>query len=126
MLLARDRNLVRATVRAILGLASCSVVALSAVAQESAAQSEEIEEVIVTGFRQSLNVALDVKRDAVGAVDAIVAEDIADFPDLNLAESIQRIPGVSIARDARRGPADHACAASVRSSRACASTAWKR
>ena len=103
MLLARDRNLVRATVRAILGLASCSVVALSAVAQESAAQSEEIEEVIVTGFRQSLSVALDEKRDAVGAIDAIVAEDIADFPDLNLAESIQRVPGVSIARDAGEG-----------------------
>ena len=31
-------------------------------------------------------------------VDSIVAEDIADFPDLNLAESIQRIPGVSINR----------------------------
>ena len=102
MLLARDRNLVRATVRAILGLASCSVVALSAVAQESA-QQEEIEEVIVTGFRQSLSVALDEKRDAVGAIDAIVAEDIADFPDLNLAESIQRVPGVSIARDAGEG-----------------------
>jgi TonB-dependent receptor len=102
LLLARDHNLVRATVRAILGLASCSVVALSAVAQESAKQ-EEIEEVIVTGFRQSLSVALDEKRDAAEAIDAIVAEDIADFPDLNLAESIQRVPGVSIARDAGEG-----------------------
>ena len=36
-------------------------------------------------------------------VDAIVAEDIADFPDLNLAESLQRIPGVSISRDAGEG-----------------------
>jgi iron complex outermembrane receptor protein len=31
-------------------------------------------------------------------VDAIKAEDIAQFPDLNLAESLQRIPGVSISR----------------------------
>ena len=37
------------------------------------------------------------------AVDTILAEDIADFPDLNLAESLQRIPGVSIARDAGEG-----------------------
>lgn len=66
-------------------------------------QSGGIEEVIVTGFRQSLNVALDEKRGATNAVDVIVAEDIADFPDLNLAESIQRIPGVSIARDAGEG-----------------------
>ena len=33
----------------------------------------------------------------------IVAEDIADFPDQNLAESLQRIPGVSIDRDAGEG-----------------------
>ena len=69
-------------------------------AQQSSA---DIEEVVVTGFRQSLNVALDVKREEAAAVDAIVAEDIADFPDLNLAESIQRIPGVAIARDAGEG-----------------------
>ena len=64
---------------------------------------EALEEIVVTGFRQSLSVALDEKREAVGAIDAIVAEDIADFPDLNLAESIQRVPGVSIARDGGEG-----------------------
>ena len=62
-----------------------------------------LEEIVVTGFRRSLEASLDIKRDAVGSVDAIVAEDIAKFPDLNLAESIQRIPGVSIARDAGEG-----------------------
>ena len=56
----------------------------------------QVEEVIVTGYRKSLNAALDLKRDSVGSVDQIVAEDIAAFPELNLAESIQRIPGVSI------------------------------
>jgi iron complex outermembrane recepter protein len=62
-----------------------------------------LEEVVVTGYRKSLNAALDTKRDAVGSVDQIVAEDIAAFPELNLAESIQRIPGVSIVRDAGEG-----------------------
>ena len=62
-----------------------------------------LEAVTVTGFRASLEKALNIKRDEVGMVDAIVAEDIADFPDLNLAESLQRIPGVSIARDAGEG-----------------------
>ncbi len=93
-------GVVRLAVRATLAAAVCAV-AVPAFAQQ--APSEEIEEIIVTGFRQSLNVALDVKRDEAGAVDAIVAEDIADFPDLNLAESIQRIPGVAIARDAGEG-----------------------
>jgi iron complex outermembrane recepter protein len=62
-----------------------------------------VEEVVVTGYRKSLNAALDTKRDSIAAVDQIVAEDIAAFPELNLAESIQRIPGVSISRDAGEG-----------------------
>lgn len=60
-------------------------------------------EIVVTGFRQSLERALIVKRDSVAAVDAIVAEDIAKMPDQNLAESLQRIPGISISRDAGEG-----------------------
>jgi iron complex outermembrane receptor protein len=58
----------------------------------------ELAEVVVTGFRVSLGAALQKKQRATGQVDAIVAEDIAEFPDLNLAESLQRIPGVAINR----------------------------
>jgi len=61
------------------------------------------EEIVVTGFRASLNAAIDAKREATGIVDVIKAEDIADFPDNNLAESIQRIPGVAINRDQGEG-----------------------
>ncbi|HYD87773.1 MAG TPA: TonB-dependent receptor [Vitreimonas sp.] len=67
------------------------------------ADPAEEEEIVVTGFRASLEAAIDIKRDEAAAVDAIVAEDIADFPDLNLSESIQRIPGVAITRDAGEG-----------------------
>jgi len=62
-------------------------------------------EIVVTGFRRSLDAALSLKRDSVAAVDAIVAEDIAKFPDQNLAESLQRIPGISIDRDGGEGRA---------------------
>ena len=64
---------------------------------------EATPEVVVTGFRSSLDKALDIKRSAAGEVDAILAEDMAKFPDLNLAESIQRLPGVTIDRDAGEG-----------------------
>ncbi|HYD12933.1 MAG TPA: TonB-dependent receptor [Allosphingosinicella sp.] len=64
---------------------------------------DEGNEVVVTGFRQSLTAALNAKRQDTGIVDVIVAEDIADFPDQNLAESLQRIPGVAIDRDAGEG-----------------------
>lgn len=62
-------------------------------------------DIVVTGFRRSLDAALNVKRESVSSVDAIVAEDIAKFPDQNLAESLQRIPGISIQRDAGEGRA---------------------
>ncbi len=64
-----------------------------------------LEEVVVTGFRGSVNAAQDEKRAASGVVDVIKAEDIADFPDNNLAESIQRVPGVAISRDGGEGRA---------------------
>jgi len=66
-------------------------------------QASEVDEVVVTGFRSSLIAARDLKRNAVGTQDVIVAEDIAAFPDLNLAESLQRVPGVAITRDAGEG-----------------------
>jgi TonB-dependent receptor len=59
--------------------------------------------VTVTGYRASVEKALDVKRGELGMVDAIMAEDVGKFPDLNLAESLQRIPGVVITRDAGEG-----------------------
>jgi TonB-dependent receptor len=68
-----------------------------------AAAAAEGEEIVVTGFRASLNAALQDKREANGIIDVIRAEDIADFPDNNLAESIQRIPGVTITRDQGEG-----------------------
>ncbi|HEY0131185.1 MAG TPA: TonB-dependent receptor, partial [Allosphingosinicella sp.] len=69
------------------------------------AQQEAVgeEEIVITGFRASLQNALSQKRRSNQIIDAITAEDIADFPDANLAESIQRLPGVSIDRDNGEG-----------------------
>jgi iron complex outermembrane receptor protein len=75
----------------------------NAPADPAADDAEAIEEVVVTGFRASLDKAIAAKKEQVGAIDMIAAEDIADFPDLNLAESLQRVPGVAIARDAGEG-----------------------
>ncbi len=66
----------------------------------TAQQSETIDEgeIVVQGFRASLNTALNLKREETAAVDSIVAEDIGKFPDSNLAESMQRVPGVALSR----------------------------
>ncbi|ACG78869.1 TonB-dependent receptor [Phenylobacterium zucineum HLK1] len=74
-----------------------------ALAQSAAQQSAEVDEVVVTGFRAAIQSAIAVKREESGVVDAIKAEDIAKFPDNNLAESLQRIPGVAITRSAGEG-----------------------
>ncbi|RVU07542.1 TonB-dependent receptor [Novosphingobium umbonatum] len=81
-------------------LAASAMIALGTAQQAAAQQAEEAKptEIIVTGFRASLNSALGVKKATAAAVDVIKAEDIAEFPDLNLAESLQRIPGVAINR----------------------------
>ncbi|NGM49259.1 TonB-dependent receptor [Caulobacter sp. 602-2] len=92
--------------RAVLGASASAFTILAAgaaMAQEApppAAEpaSDEVEAIVVTGFRASLQSAINLKRNESGVVDAIKAEDIAQFPDLNLAESLQRIPGVSISR----------------------------
>jgi iron complex outermembrane receptor protein len=97
--------LIRRHLRAALGLFA-GALALPALSQEPPATTgpqEEVAEVVVTGFRASLNAALEDKRASAAAIDSIRAEDIAKFPDSNLAESVQRIPGVSIARDAGEG-----------------------
>ena len=74
-------------------------------APDTAPDAASGQDIVVTGFRQSLQAALNVKKNSVAAVDSIVAEDIAKFPDQNLAESLQRIPGISIQRDGGEGRA---------------------
>ncbi|GGF85822.1 TonB-dependent receptor [Alteromonas lipolytica] len=76
---------------------------LPMIATAQQADDNAIEEVVVSGFRGSLLKAMDKKKEALGSQDTILAEDIADFPSLNLAESIQRIPGVTITREAGEG-----------------------
>lgn len=64
----------------------------------------QLDEFVITdGIRFSLKQARELKRAAPGIQDSIVAEDIAKFPDLNLAESLQRLPGVAINREAGEG-----------------------
>ena len=71
---------------------------VSAQVPVSGQKAEVVEEVVVKGVRGSLARSLEQKRYADGVVDGITAEDIGDFPDLNISESLQRITGVTINR----------------------------
>jgi TonB-dependent receptor len=90
----------------ILAASVSAITATSIPAQdvlENQYDPSQIDEVVVTGIRASLQRSMDIKRDSKGVVDGISAEDIGKFPDSNLAESLQRITGVAIERDRGEG-----------------------
>ena len=60
---------------------------------------QSVETITVTGYRASLQSAAFAKRDATNFTDSVFAEDIGKFPDLNIAEAINRVPGIQLNRD---------------------------
>lgn len=76
-----------------------SPIALAQQQDAPAADAEEVGEVMVTGYRASLQGALEVKRNSELVVDAIAGGDIGALPDVTIAESLVRLPGVNGTRD---------------------------
>lgn len=82
-------------------LASAVVMALTcqlSYAQDSSTQDDEsaVEVIQVSGIRGSLSQSLNIKRQSLQIVDAIVAEDIGKFPDNNVVEALQRVTGIQV------------------------------
>lgn len=71
----------------------------------NAGADENIEVIAVKGIRSSLRSSMIDKQSASVVSDGIRAEDLGKFPDLNVAESLQRITGVSIDRSGGEGQA---------------------
>ncbi|NIB42765.1 TonB-dependent receptor [Pseudomaricurvus alkylphenolicus] len=95
-----DRNRLAVAVASAIGI---HLLSLSALAQENQAATESedeelMEEVVTYGIKNSLMDAIEMKRNSVGVMDAISAEDFGKFPDGNLAESLARAPGIAIDR----------------------------
>ncbi len=97
-----NRKIRRRALSSVPGLLALAT-AVPALAQTATQNAQELEEVVVTGIRGSLQRNLDVKRESSGVVDVISSEDIGKFPDSNVAASLQRVPGVSIQRSGTRG-----------------------
>ncbi|MDR7331262.1 TonB-dependent receptor [Roseateles asaccharophilus] len=97
---SRPNRRVRST-RLALGTALLAGLIAQAYAQTPAqpANPQQLDTVVVTGIRASLESSANAKKNAVGFIDAITAEDMGKFPDSNIAESIARIPGVTMTRE---------------------------
>jgi iron complex outermembrane receptor protein len=70
---------------------------------QTPAATGDLQEVVVTGFRASLQSALDAKRISIQPIESVAAEDIGKMPDQNVSESLQRLPGISINRSGGKG-----------------------
>lgn len=80
------------------GISMIAFAAGSAWAQEQPAAQEEADEIIVSGIRGALNEAVAIERASDTVISVITADDVGQFADQNVAESLQRIPGVTIQR----------------------------
>jgi TonB-dependent receptor len=99
----RKRLLTSALLLALSTQAAAQTTAPEGERPASSPDATTLDAVQVTGIRGSMMSSMNLKRDAQGVVDGIVAEDIGKFPDTNLAESLQRISGVSIDRSNGEG-----------------------
>jgi iron complex outermembrane receptor protein len=94
----RTRLLVGSSSLAALALAAAPAFADTATdtsTSTSTSAGSTVEEVVVTGIRESLQRAIEIKRQSVDQVDAVSATDIGKLPDKNVADALQRIAGIN-------------------------------
>jgi TonB-dependent receptor len=61
-------------------------------------QGPELQEIVVTGLRASLEKSLDIKKNATVVLDSINSEELGRFPDADVADSLEHLPGITISR----------------------------
>jgi iron complex outermembrane recepter protein len=72
--------------------------ALTADATAGGGNAAELQEIVVTGIRASLEKSLEIKKDASVVLDSINATEMGRFPDADVADSLEHLPGITIDR----------------------------
>lgn len=70
---------------------------------EGKTDASQLETVVVTGYRASIEKSLEQKRNANALLEVVTAEDVGKFPDKNVADALQRVPGVIVSRSGGEG-----------------------
>ena len=105
----RARQSARLSQMTAVSLSACIASQLAAAADpaptasQPAARTDDLAEIVVTGYRESLESALNRKRESIQPIESVVAEDLGKMPDQDVSESLQRLPGVSINRSDGKG-----------------------
>ena len=92
------RQMARGASRLALGAALVAAFSAPAFAQDAAATEEDEAAIVVSGFRASLENAVNEKKNNDQVVESVSAEDIGKLPDASIGESIARLPGVTSQR----------------------------
>ena len=95
MRIARSTLIGTAVAMALFGREG-AVQAQQAGGDQTATKPNELQEVVVTGIRASLQESLTIKKQSTNVVDVVTAEDIGKMPDKNVADSLSRVPGVTV------------------------------
>jgi iron complex outermembrane receptor protein len=98
-----------------------SAVALALFGQSSAMGAQttdagaDVEEVVVTGIRASVEKSLETKRDANARLEVVTAVEVGKLPAHNVADALRGLPGVNISSSsADEGGFDEADRVSLR------------
>lgn len=87
---------------ASVGLTTFLLASGAALAQDQSvaagAADAPVDEIVVTGFRASIEDSIAVKKNESSIVEVVSAEDIGKLPDSSIAESIARLPGIAAQR----------------------------
>lgn len=79
--------------------AIAAAVGLLVVNQAALAQAEKAQQmdaVVITGIRASIQKSIDTKRNADSNVEVVSAEDVGKMPDKNIADALSRVSGVNV------------------------------
>lgn len=80
----------------LLTTALAGMLAAGAASAQATDGAATVDEVVVTGLRESLKKSIQVKREANAVIDVITADGVGKFPDRNVAEALAHVPGVSV------------------------------
>lgn len=92
------------------GASAAAIATVAAVTPAAAQQGDDADNttdtIVVTGLRNAVQSAQEIKRDSDVIVDSITAVDIGALPDRSVSEALQRVPGITLQRtNENRDPA---------------------
>ena len=96
---SKKTNFARLMATSALAMLVVPNVALAQEAEDPQVSDDEGDQIIVTGFRATIQSSIDEKRQATEVFDALSANDIGDIPALSIGEALETLTGAGSHRE---------------------------